>query len=109
MNIDYKLLGGRIKTKRRERGITQEQLAESLAVSVGYVSQLERGITKTNLETLARLSRLLSCNISYFVGDAVTGKQEYLGSELLDKFAELSDNEKQIVIDLIDSLRKNRG
>ena len=46
MSIDYKLIGSRIKSERIRQKITQEKLAESLDVSVGYVSQLERGITK---------------------------------------------------------------
>ena len=46
MNIDYKLIGERIKRMRKSNGITQEILAERLNVSIGYVSQVERGITK---------------------------------------------------------------
>ena len=50
MRIDYKLIGNRIKTERKKSGITQEVLAEMLDVTVGYVSQVERGITKISLE-----------------------------------------------------------
>ena len=46
MSIDYKLLGERIKQQRRIKGTTQENFAEYLNVSVGYISQIERGITK---------------------------------------------------------------
>lgn len=109
MNIDYKLLGNRIKLKRKERLITQEQLAEMLGVSVGYVSQLERGITKTNLETLARLSLILDCEIEYFVSDSVTCNHDYLNKDFVDKFSALNKNERQIVLDLIQSMLKNRG
>ena len=53
MSIDYKLIGKRIKTKRQHIGLTQEKMAEHLLVSVGYVSQIERGISKPNLEMLS--------------------------------------------------------
>ncbi len=46
MSMDYNLIGSRIKQRRREAMLTQENLAEKLSVSVGYVSQIERGITK---------------------------------------------------------------
>ena len=46
MSVDYRSIGGRIKQRRRATGMTQEQLAERLFVTVGYVSQLERGISK---------------------------------------------------------------
>ena len=47
MHVDYKLIGGRIKERRKARGMTQEQLAEALSVTVGYVSQMERGVTRS--------------------------------------------------------------
>lgn len=50
MSIDYKLLGNRIKEQRIAKGTTQEHFAEQMDVSVGYVSQMERGITKISLE-----------------------------------------------------------
>ena len=50
MNVDYSLIGERIKKTRKMRGMTQDALAERLGVSIGYVSQVERGITKISLD-----------------------------------------------------------
>ena len=36
-------LGERIRTMRRKNGLTQESLADSLDISVAYVSLIERG------------------------------------------------------------------
>ena len=108
MNIDYKLIGKRIKNIRLTCKITQEQLAEKLSVSVGYISQLERGVTKSNLEILAKLSVYLNCEITDFIGNTVVNKNEYLYCEFIDKFSLLKNNEKQIVIDLIESIICNR-
>lgn len=108
MNVDYKLIGNRIKTKRKENNKTQEQLSEELSVTVGYVSQLERGITKPNLEFLAKLSSCLNCDISYFISDTVVSKYDYLRGEFTQNFSKLKDNEKQLVMDLIESIIKNR-
>ena len=44
MNVDYGAIGQRIKQVRRSRDMTQERLAEALSVSVGYISQIERGV-----------------------------------------------------------------
>ena len=35
MNVDYKLIGRRIKEERKKKGYTQENLAEKLDVTVG--------------------------------------------------------------------------
>lgn len=56
MNVDYGAIGRRIKQVRRSRDMTQERLAEALSVSVGYISQIERGVTKINLDTLAAVA-----------------------------------------------------
>ena len=65
MNVDYSLIGSRIKSKRKEKRMTQEMLAEALEVSVGYVSQVERGVTKISLDLLAEISGILECDIAF--------------------------------------------
>ena len=56
MNVDYKLVGKRIQAARKQSGMTQETLAEKLDVSIGYVSQVERGVTKISLDLLAAIA-----------------------------------------------------
>ena len=55
MAVDFKLIGKRIQEKRKELKKTQEDLAEYLDVSVGYVSNMERGTTKISLTTLVNI------------------------------------------------------
>ena len=64
MLIDYRLLGDRIRQQRRNKGRTQENFAEYLNVSVGYISQIERGITRVSLERLVDISHYLDCSIA---------------------------------------------
>lgn len=63
-NIDYQLIGKRLKSYRREVGMTQERLAEILNYSPGYISQIERGLTRPNIDTLAMICNVLDCDIS---------------------------------------------
>ena len=71
MSVDYAAIGQRIKGRRREQKRTQEWLAEQLQVSVGYISQIERGVTKVNLDTLSEIGASLGCDL----GELVTGRQ----------------------------------
>ena len=59
MAINYKTLGDRIKTKRISTAITSRKFAEHMDVSVGYISQLERGISKVSLERLVSFPNIL--------------------------------------------------
>ena len=72
MNIDYKLIGERIKKARKLMGMTQDMMAEKLGVSIGYVSQVERGITKISLDLLGAISSILECDIASFITESAT-------------------------------------
>ena len=52
--IDYTTIGKRIQTRRQERNITQEKLAEQVGISVVYLSKIENGRVYPTLETLSR-------------------------------------------------------
>ena len=67
MSVDYAAIGQRIKGRRREQKRTQEWLAEQLQVSVGYISQIERGVTKVNLDTLSEIGASLGCDLGELV------------------------------------------
>lgn len=104
MSIDFKLIGSRIKTTRKKAGKTQEWLAEQIDVSVGYISQIERGITKVNLETLGEICTVLDGDIAYIVSGTTKKQAEYLHNEITEKFSQLSERDKKIVINLIESM-----
>ncbi|MDE6469462.1 MAG: helix-turn-helix domain-containing protein [Eubacterium sp.] len=67
MSIDYKLIGKRIQKSRKIADITQQKLAELMDVSVGYISQIERGITKPNLTTIDNICKHLKCDLNYII------------------------------------------
>ena len=60
------MIGQRIKVQRILKSLTQEQLAEMLGVSAGYISQIERGKTTINLRTLIGIADCLKCDLGQF-------------------------------------------
>ena len=42
MELNYSVIGARLKQARIEKHITQEKLAEELDLSVAYISRVER-------------------------------------------------------------------
>jgi transcriptional regulator with XRE-family HTH domain len=99
MNIDYKLIGERIKRERKGRGMTQEALAEKLDVSIGYVSQVERGITKISLDLLGAISGILGCDISSLVTGCAATNQQYLSAELVNELGSLNGRKRRLLLD----------
>ena len=101
MNIDYKLIGERIKRARKEKGITQEAMAEKLDVSIGYVSQVERGITKISLDLLGAISSVLNCNIASFISESAVNSSDYMESEMLCEIKKLDQKKKKYILNII--------
>ncbi len=52
-------VGEEIKTIRRDRGLTQAQVAEALEVPQASISRLESGATRPRWEVVARVLALL--------------------------------------------------
>lgn len=101
MNVDYKLIGERIKQARKAKDITQEHLAEKLGVSIGYVSQVERGITKISLDLLGAVSGILETDIATLVTGSAVHTNEYLESELLNKLRKLDRSKRRFLLEII--------
>ena len=101
MNIDYKLIGERIKRVRKAAGITQETLAEHLNVSIGYVSQVERGITKISLDLLAAISSILKCDIAELITESAVNSSEYMEPEIINEIRKLDRNKKKFILNII--------
>lgn len=87
--------------------MTQENLAEMLDVSVGYISQLERGVTKISLDTLGAISSILDCDVAYFVSHSAVNSADYLCDEFTEKFSELTQAQRLIALDIIAVLKKH--
>ena len=61
---DRQLLGKRIKSLRRSKGLTQERLAEIIDVNTNYLAVIERGEANPTLALLERLSAGLEVPLS---------------------------------------------
>lgn len=107
MLMDYKLIGSRIQARRKAQKKTQENMAEALLVTVGYISQIERGITKINLDTLAQVADYLSCDVADLVAGASSQTAAYLEPELSGMVRELSPKQRKLLFDLISVIKDN--
>lgn len=107
MSVDFKLIGSRIKATRKATGKTQEWLAEQIDVTVGYISQIERGITKISLETLSEICTVLNGNMSFLVTGIASAHDEYLKNDVIEKFSMLSERDKKLVLSIINAMLDN--
>ncbi len=52
-----------LKRIRKSRDITQEELAEKVGVSLGWISRIERGINAPNLKLLTKIAKTLGIQV----------------------------------------------
>lgn len=62
--MNQEKIGKFIAESRKEEGLTQEQVAEKLGVSINAVSKWERGICLMDMSLLKPLSKLLDVSIN---------------------------------------------
>ena len=67
MDLDYKIIGNRIKEIRTAKGWTQAKLAEKSGVEPSYISHIERGVTKLSLPTLVSIANALDATLDDIV------------------------------------------
>jgi len=82
-------VGLRIRMRRKELGISQERLAESIGLTFQQVQKYERAANRVSASKLWEMSRALSTNIGYFyegLGDGVEPRGSNLPREAMQEF-----------------------
>lgn len=70
-------IGEKIKEQRKLKSITQADLAKSLAMTPGAVSQLENDITAPSLGTLVHLAELFDKPLDYFISGKTGARKNF--------------------------------
>jgi len=99
-------VGKRIKDLRGQKKLSQEQLAELIERSVDAVSNLERGISLPNFETLERLSTALGVPVREFfeVHEDQNMHRAALLARLVDMGRSLTDRDLEVAVRQVEVL-----
>ncbi len=69
-------IGSRIKERREEINITQEELAKLLGVSKGAIGNYESGFSYPKIENMTKLFEVLKTDANYLFQDSIDGMGE---------------------------------
>jgi transcriptional regulator with XRE-family HTH domain len=100
MSTKYKL-GLRLKSWRKQRNLTQEELAEKITVSVHAISAIERGINFPSTTTLEKLSTILNIPLSEFYSFTdieLPIAKEKLIKDIMGVLYKLSERDLEIIL-----------
>lgn len=110
-----KNIGERIKTLRKRKHWTQDELAHHLEVAPSSVGSYERGSRQPTIENLIRMSRYFNVSLDYLLcqtddertleeykKEDTTDIKEFLRDQaVMFNGLELSDGDKQRVMDIL--------
>ena len=91
MSSIKKLLGQRIKSVRKSRGITQEQLAEKVGIGTANISYIETGKFAPSIENFEKIAVALNVEPHELYTFAVLKSPEDMRREL---FPQLENDER---------------
>lgn len=101
MNTDN--YGTLIKELRIKNGLTQNQVAESLGVTPGYISNVENNRTAMSLRILTYYARLIGCSLDSLVGELEPEYSETaLDRELYQAITRLNSDTKKKLLRMIE-------
>lgn len=78
------MIGSKIATLRKQHGLTQEQLAERLDISIKHCSAVERGLSCLSLEKLIEVSNFFDVSLDFLLKETYSNNKSY--ECLCDKF-----------------------
>lgn len=106
---DYKeIIGQNIRKYRKEKGMTQKDLAEAIGVKNTTVSMWEVGSNTMPIEVLAEICRVLGVSLADMARDekekAPAGDADARAIEFINLFSSLSDQQKDLTLAFLKAL-----
>lgn len=94
----------KLKNLRKQRGITQEQLAKELGIGTSTVGMYESNIRKPSYKVLKKISNYFNVSVDYLVNEAEL-KNAFNLDFYIEHMQELSLEDRKKVIEFIEFLK----
>ena len=104
MELNYRLIGKRIRRYRLSKNITQEELAFQINTSAAYVSNIERGKKKASLQKLCEISEVLGITMNDLIYNSSEQLSGFSNKEFNELMSLCSKEEQNNLIEDISSI-----
>lgn len=98
--MDYYQIGQRVRRYRKAQGLSQEELAARVGISVTHMSHIETGNTKLSLPVFAELAGALGVQADDLLFDRVSERSRVL-AELSDTLDRCTAQQLRILTDIV--------
>ncbi|MCC0658609.1 MULTISPECIES: helix-turn-helix domain-containing protein [unclassified Clostridioides] len=107
MELDFKVIGQRIKIARIKKKLTQEVLSEKINVSPQHVSNIETGNSSVSLATLVAIANTLEVSVDELLCDTILSSKAIFENELEEVLKDCNDYEIRFITDIVKASKKS--
>lgn len=109
IDLNFKVIGIKIRKRRKALGITQEMIANKLDVNPSHISNIECGRANPSLTALVQIANILECSVDCFISDEYTfdtnkATDNNLDNMIMEKIKYYDPNKKDKILKMIDIL-----
>ena len=98
----YPSSGKKIRKYRKERGMTQDELAEKLDLSINYVGALERSEKNLTVANLINIANVLGVTADMLLCDEIRTGYKIKSSMITEKIEKLSPSDRDKIMQMLD-------
>lgn len=96
--LNFSLIGQRIREVRADKKLTQEYLADVTGVNVSHISNIETNKVKVSLTLLVSICNALDTTVDYILENEYHNPTSVVEKELLNTVKELDVSKKEQLI-----------
>lgn len=107
MEINYHAIGVRIRRLRKEKGLTQQKLAEMSSLEPSNISHIERGATKLSLPSIVNIANSLGVTVDDLLCDSIVESKQAYTKIAESILSSCNHKEMRIITETMLTLKKN--
>jgi len=102
--MNYSSIGNQIRLRRKELGLTQENLAEKAELSVSYMGAIERGEKLPSLESFIRIANALDESADKLLSGVLNIEPRILSSQIYEELSTLPKVEQTRIFNVMKTM-----
>ena len=103
-----KVIGSKIQNARREKGYTQDYVAEKIDKSIDIYRSIENGRSVGSVATLLNICNILGITMDDIFYDLLDKKNVVLDNKLYEDFQNLDMKNKELINVILDYIKKEK-
>ena len=104
--LDYKMIGQRIRAERNKKGWQQAELAFRAGMTSAHLSHIETAQTKLALPTIVKIANALSVSVDELLYDSMEKVKAVYDKKIAEELEDCDPAELQAFLEIIQSTKK---